>query len=497
MTVIRNERNKRLNALATRSVNPVGAKLFLLATANAFNVDTEGDVSPASIELTAALFGLTGQVTFTAVGATVTNVGNVATLDYDDMNGENAEVTATFLSNGTLFVAKVQITTVRGTSAENIVEQLTGLITLTQLTADLAAKISLIDAAAGVTGSVAQRIKAETDARQVAIQAEIDARIAADNAEVLARNAYVINYSYSKATTDSSIAAQAAITQTQYRAYSDIGRDLAISTASADVRNYAYSKTESNSAEASQTNSITASYQSFANTAASNAQSAAIASANAFTTNNTYSRATIDGSFTSQYNTITANYQTYANNTRDVAISVSAADVRSYGYSKATVDSAIASSTSTLTTTVGNHTTTLQENATSIDGLSAQKTVKIDNNGRVAGYGLASTPVNGVPQSAMVFLVDAFMIGSASYGNKQMFSVGTIGGVTNIGLAGVNIIDKTINAGHINVATLSALSAIIGDLQTATSGARTRIRDNKITMYDSANNIIMEIGEFT
>jgi len=54
-------------------------------------------------------------------------------------------------------------------------------------------------------------------------------------------------------------------------------------------------------------------------------------------------------------------------------------------------DSALASDITSLTTTVGNNTTSISTNATSINGVEAQYTVKIDNNGAVAGFGLAST----------------------------------------------------------------------------------------------------------
>ncbi len=46
----------------------------------------------------------------------------------------------------------------------------------------------------------------------------------------------------------------------------------------------------------------------------------------------------------------------------------------------------------------------------SIDGLSAQYTVKIDNNGIPAGIGLASETVNGTPVSRFIALVDDFII---------------------------------------------------------------------------------------
>lgn len=77
---------------------------------------------------------------------------------------------------------------------------------------------------------------------------------------------------------------------------------------------------------------------------------------------------------------------------------------------RATADSANATSITTLQTTVGGHTTSLQTQQTSINGLSAQYTVKIDANGYVTGFGLASEPVNGTPYSTFMVRADAFII---------------------------------------------------------------------------------------
>lgn len=71
---------------------------------------------------------------------------------------------------------------------------------------------------------------------------------------------------------------------------------------------------------------------------------------------------------------------------------------------------ATASSVETLSTTVGGHTTTLQTQATSIGGLQAKYTVKIDNNGHVTGYGLASTENNGTPVGEFAIVADRFSI---------------------------------------------------------------------------------------
>jgi len=72
--------------------------------------------------------------------------------------------------------------------------------------------------------------------------------------------------------------------------------------------------------------------------------------------------------------------------------------------------SANASSISGLTTTVNSHTASITSFSSSIDGLSAQYTVKVDNNGYVSGFGLASTVVDGVPLSEFAILADKFVI---------------------------------------------------------------------------------------
>lgn len=74
--------------------------------------------------------------------------------------------------------------------------------------------------------------------------------------------------------------------------------------------------------------------------------------------------------------------------------------------------SANASSITTLSTTVGNNTTSIQTNATSISGIHGQYTVKIDVNGRVAGFGLSNTAAayDGGIHSEFTVLADRFNI---------------------------------------------------------------------------------------
>lgn len=50
------------------------------------------------------------------------------------------------------------------------------------------------------------------------------------------------------------------------------------------------------------------------------------------------------------------------------------------------------------------------------------------------------------------------------------------------------------DASKINVESLSAISATIGTLRTATSGARLEIKDNLLEVYDSNNVLRVRMG---
>lgn len=67
-----------------------------------------------------------------------------------------------------------------------------------------------------------------------------------------------------------------------------------------------------------------------------------------------------------------------------------------------------ASQITTLSSQVNNNSTALQVQSRVSDGLSAQYTVKIDNNGHVSGFGLASTALNGTPLSEFIIRADRF-----------------------------------------------------------------------------------------
>lgn len=61
--------------------------------------------------------------------------------------------------------------------------------------------------------------------------------------------------------------------------------------------------------------------------------------------------------------------------------------------------------------------------ASAINGLRAQYSIKIDNNGHVSGFGLSSEPVNGTPVSTFAVAADRFMIASPATGGVVPFQV--------------------------------------------------------------------------
>ena len=110
---------------------------------------------------------------------------------------------------------------------------------------------------------------------------------------------------------------------------------------------------------------------------------------------------------------------------------------------------------------MGNNTAAVQSAAQSIDGLEAQYTVKIDNNGYVTGFGLASTLVNSTPFSEFIVRADRFAISSVGQVEVVPFvvttSTTTLNGETVP--AGVYIDQAYIKNGAISEAKIGTLSA--------------------------------------
>ena len=124
------------------------------------------------------------------------------------------------------------------------------------------------------------------------------------------------------------------------------------------------------------------------------------------------------------------------------------------------------------------NTAAVQAHARSINGLEAQYTVKVDVNGKVAGYGLATTPKNGTPESKFIVNADRFGVGSTGKADVFPFVVDTqknrVGVNGELVVNGKAIIDR-LNAGDIH-----------GDKITANSLNANRLTAGSVTAREMA-----------
>ena len=121
------------------------------------------------------------------------------------------------------------------------------------------------------------------------------------------------------------------------------------------------------------------------------------------------------------------------------------------------------------------NTAAVQAHAQSINGLEAQYTVKVDVNGKVAGYGLATTPKNGTPESKFIVNADRFGVGSTGKADIFPFTVDTrqnrVGVNGELVVNGKAIVDR-LNAGDIHGDKITANTLNANRLKTGSVTAR-------------------------
>lgn len=288
-----------------------------------------------------------------------------------------------------------------------------GVLAGSKLIPALQERINLVDGPATMAGSVAARLLDEAQQRQAAITTEKTERQAAD----------------------SSLASQ-------------------ITTLTASVGSNAAAISTEQTARVNGDNALATQLTTLA-TRVGNAESSIVTEQS--------TRAGADSAMASQISAI----QTSVNN--------NAAAITAEQTARANGDSANASSISTLWSSVGEHTTALQVQASSINGLSGQYTVKIDNNGYVAGFGLASYPTTSGITSEFVVRADKFAIQMPGYPGIYPFTVGAVNGVPRVIISNALIGDASIS------------SAKIGDLQVNTSNIAQGAITNAYATSTSSN----------
>lgn len=185
------------------------------------------------------------------------------------------------------------------------------------------------------------------------------------------------------------------------------------------------------------------------------------------------------------------------------ALSKATGDIRALGERIATAQS-----------TADGNKATVQAHTQSINGLEAQYTVKVDVNGKVAGYGLASTPKNGTPESRFIVNADRFGIGATGKADVFPFVVDTqqnrVGVNGELVVNGKAIVDRlnagdihgdkiaanTLNANRLKAGSVTAdklnvdnLSAISADMGSITAGSL-NIGNGKFTV-DAEGNVVI------
>jgi len=208
------------------------------------------------------------------------------------------------------------------------------------------------------------------------------------------------------------------------------------------------------------------------------------------------------------------------------------AQLSSESNTRANADSAAADTVTLLSSTVGEHTSSISTQLQTTNGLKAQYTVKVDVNGAVAGFGLASTTtaagnitsefivnadrfaimrggsnntaatvpfivqstattVNGVAVPAGVYVADAYIkngsIANAKIGNAA---------IDNAKIASLSA--AKINTGTLNASlvTISGVSPSL-NIRSADTGARMQIQGSRIRVYDSGGNLRVKLGNLS
>ena len=145
----------------------------------------------------------------------------------------------------------------------------------------------------------------------------------------------------------------------------------------------------------------------------------------------------------------------------DVGIEVdkTKATINEFKQVQATKDEASARKQTELTSKVNGLTTKVETNTSTINGVSAEKTVFIDNNGYLTGYKLLSDRNSGQPRGEIYFSVDKFKVGKPGYNNITPFTIDTANRIVAIdGSLVVNgeALIRKLNAGVIDAAKIKA-----------------------------------------
>lgn len=284
----------------------------------------------------------------------------------------------------------------------------------------LASQITTITASVSGNAAAIQQeatTRANADSAEAALRVALAARVTDAETGLTTAQATITTESTTRANADSALSSQittltattaantAAIqSEATTRANADSAEATARQTLAARVTD---AETGLTAAQAAITTE--SSTRATADTALSSQITALTSTVNTNTaaiTTESQTRATADTALSSQITALTSTV-----NSNTAAISTEAT-------TRASADSALTSQVTTLSSTVGSNTTAIQQEATTraseTGNLFSKYTVKIDTNGYVSGFGLASEANNATPFSSFVVRADRFSISSPS-----------------------------------------------------------------------------------
>ena len=176
----------------------------------------------------------------------------------------------------------------------------------------------------------------------------------------------------------------------------------------------------------------------------------------------------------------------------NIEVEKTKASINEFKQTQASKDESSARKQTELTSKVDGLTTKVETNTSTINGVSAEKTVFIDNNGYLTGYKLLSDRSSGQARGEIYFSVDKFKVGKPGYDNITPFTIDTANRIIAIdGSLVVNgeALIRKLNAGVIDAAKIKA-GSIDSSLIAANAITADKIGAGQITAQKIASSAI-------
>ncbi|WP_374419470.1 host specificity protein J [Chromobacterium sp.] len=142
---------------------------------------------------------------------------------------------------------------------------------------------------------------------------------------------------------------------------------------------------------------------------------------------------------------------------------------------RATEVGAVARSVQSLQVTVNGHTAAIQDSSQVIDGMQAEKVLKLSAGGKIAGMGLRADKDG----ARVDFLADKFAVSLPDgSGSRQVFTAGSVNGQPLVGIDGDLILRGTLS----------------GDRLLANSVEANKIDSRRLTIKDAAGNVVVDFN---